>query len=124
MSMSDLAQLLEAHIPSLHRYALRLTRRHHEANDLVQDCLARALENQHLFTPGTNLGSWLITLMHNLYVTDVRRAVGRGVSVNVDEVAWRLEATADPTASPSSRRTRRYGPHNPSSVDASKTSRK
>jgi RNA polymerase sigma-70 factor (ECF subfamily) len=96
--MSDLARLLEAYFPRLRRYAFGLTRRHHEVDDLVQDCLARALENQHLFTPDTDLGSWLITLMHNLYVTNVRRAVRGGVSVSVDEVAWKLEATADPTA--------------------------
>ena len=96
--MTDFGRLLEEQIPSMRRYALALTRRPHEADDLVQDCLARALANQHLFTPGTDLHSWLFTLTHNQYVSDVRRAVVRGVSISIDDVAGKLVARSDPSA--------------------------
>ena len=96
--MREFAQSLQAEIPRMHRYALALTRRRDEVEDLVQDSVARALANQHLFTPGTDFGSWLFTLTRNQYVTNVRRAAVRGAPVNIDDVAWRLEAAADPSA--------------------------
>lgn len=41
--MSDRATLIEPHIPALRRYAWTLCRDGHQADDLVQDCLERAL---------------------------------------------------------------------------------
>ena len=46
-------------IPHLRRYARALLRDATAADDLVQDCLERALGRLHLFQPGTNLRSWL-----------------------------------------------------------------
>jgi RNA polymerase sigma-70 factor, ECF subfamily len=93
--MSDFAQALQQEIPRMRRYALALTRRRDEVDDLVQDSLARAMAKQHLFAPGTDFGSWLFTLTRNQYVTNVRHAAVRGASINIDDVAWSLEAAAD-----------------------------
>jgi RNA polymerase sigma-70 factor (ECF subfamily) len=65
------AELIE-HIPRLRRYARALTRDVNQADDLVQDTLERALVKLDLWRPGTDLRAWLFTLMHNLFVNQVR----------------------------------------------------
>ena len=75
--MTTVSRLLRAEIPRLNRYARALMRGRDGAEDLVQDTLLRALEKAHLWQPGTNLQGWLFTLMHNQYVTLVRRAARR-----------------------------------------------
>jgi RNA polymerase sigma-70 factor (ECF subfamily) len=62
-----------AQLPTLKRYALRLTRSAHLAEDLVQDCLARALSRRHLFHSDANIRPWLFTVMHNLHVSNCRQ---------------------------------------------------
>jgi RNA polymerase sigma-70 factor, ECF subfamily len=85
--MKDFAQLLEAEIPRLRRYARALTRDVVRADDLVQNCLARALAKRHLWQPGTDLRAWLFTILHNQHVNDVRRSVRDANSVSIDEIA-------------------------------------
>jgi RNA polymerase sigma-70 factor (ECF subfamily) len=79
--MSDFAQLLEAEIPRLRRYARALTRDATRADDLVQSCLVRALAKQHLWQPGTDLRAWLFTILHNQHVNDTRCALREGARI-------------------------------------------
>jgi RNA polymerase sigma-70 factor (ECF subfamily) len=69
----EASQSVLKHIPALRRYARALTSDANRADDLVQDCLERALERFHLFKTGTNLKAWLFTIMHNVYVNSVRK---------------------------------------------------
>lgn len=64
-------------LPTLKKYALKLTRSAHLAEDLVQDCLTRALSRRHLFHSEANLRPWLFTVMHNLHVSHCRQAAVR-----------------------------------------------
>jgi RNA polymerase sigma-70 factor, ECF subfamily len=89
--MSDLARLLEAHIPQLRRYARALTHDATRADDLVQSCLVRALAKQHLWQPGTNLRAWLFTILHNLHVNDRRCALREGICIG-DEASSSIPA--------------------------------
>jgi len=73
--MSDFATRLTPEIPSLRRYARALTRDASAADDLVQSCLLRALAKQHLWHTDSSLRCWLFTMLHNLYVSQVRRSV-------------------------------------------------
>ena len=76
--MDNFSELLEQQIPRLRRYAFALHRSNRSrADDLVQDTLVRAIAKQHLWKPGSNLMSWLFTLMHNQNVNDVRRSMAR-----------------------------------------------
>jgi RNA polymerase sigma-70 factor (ECF subfamily) len=81
--MEDRIDLIEVEIPRLRRYARYLTGEAERADDLVQDCLARALEKLHLWQAGTNMRAWLFTIMHNLHVSNVRRAQRRPQSCEV-----------------------------------------
>jgi RNA polymerase sigma-70 factor, ECF subfamily len=71
--MSEFGERLQTEIPHLRRYARSLDRDPERAADLVQNCLLRALAKQHLWEAGTNLRSWLFTIMHNQHVTELRR---------------------------------------------------
>jgi RNA polymerase sigma-70 factor (ECF subfamily) len=79
--MSNFPQLLEDQIPRLRRYARALTRDATPADDLVQNCLARALAKQHLWQPATDLRAWLFTILHNQHVNDTRSASREGVHI-------------------------------------------
>jgi RNA polymerase sigma-70 factor (ECF subfamily) len=82
--MADFShQQIEAEVPRLRRYARALTRDVVAADDLVQNCLVRALSKQHLWQEGTDLRAWLFTILHNQYVNDVRRAVRQGIAVEM-----------------------------------------
>jgi RNA polymerase sigma-70 factor (ECF subfamily) len=83
--VADIHQSIEAEIPRLRRYARALTRDVVAADDLVQDCLARALGKLHLWQEGTDLRAWLFTILHNQYVNQVRRAVREGAAVGLSE---------------------------------------
>jgi RNA polymerase sigma-70 factor (ECF subfamily) len=91
--------LLEAEIPRLRRYARALVRDRERADDLVQDTLTRALAKQELWAPGTNLRAWLLTVMHNHHVNNVRRSVHEAVALDAGDPSGALIATTDPTAS-------------------------
>ena len=71
--MADLHAGIVKEILPLRRYALSLSQNRDDAEDLVQDCVARALERSHLFTPGTNLRAWLMTILHNQFISGKRR---------------------------------------------------
>lgn len=69
--MSDAVSLV-ALIPRLRRYARALVGERAAADDLVQDTLERAWSKLHLYRAGTDLRAWLFTVMHNVYVNQVR----------------------------------------------------
>ena len=64
---------IEVLIPRLTRYARALTCDGVAADDLVQDCLARALGKIHLWEQGTDLRAWLFTIMHHQHISRTRR---------------------------------------------------
>ena len=76
---------IEAEIPRLRRYARALTHDAVTADDLVQDCLARALGKSHLWQEGTDLRAWLFTILHNQYVNYIRRSAREGAAVRLTE---------------------------------------
>ena len=75
--MSDFDGLIEQHIPRLRRYARALTGDRTAADDLVQDTLERALSRFHLWRQGSDLRAWLFTIMHNVFVNQVRSRARR-----------------------------------------------
>jgi RNA polymerase sigma-70 factor (ECF subfamily) len=55
------------------------------ADDLVQDCLERALSRLHSWKRGSDLRAWLFTIMHNVYVNQVRHSVNGPQFVDLPE---------------------------------------
>jgi RNA polymerase sigma-70 factor (ECF subfamily) len=81
------ANLFDEHIPRLRRYARALTGERIQADDLVQECLARAWEKRSLWRTGTDLRAWLFTILHNLFVNDLRRRKSRPELLALDDEA-------------------------------------
>jgi RNA polymerase sigma-70 factor (ECF subfamily) len=61
-------------VPGLRRYARALVGDCGCADDLVQDTLERSLRYATQFRRGTNPRRWLMTIMHNVFVNDLRKA--------------------------------------------------
>ncbi len=69
--VNDAESIVEL-IPRLRRYARALAGDRVAADDLVQDTLERAWSKLHLYRRGTDLRAWLFTVMHNVYVNQLR----------------------------------------------------
>jgi|HubBroStandDraft_1064217.scaffolds.fasta_scaffold00095_42 RNA polymerase sigma-70 factor (ECF subfamily) len=65
------------HTAALRRYARFLMRTADQADDLVQDCITRALSRAHLYRADTNLRAWLFTILRNIFITQNRKAIRR-----------------------------------------------
>lgn len=75
------------HASGLFRLAMWLERDRQEAEDLVQETLARALESFHRFEPGTNCRAWLVSILQHVR-SNRRRSRGRSPVVSdVEELA-------------------------------------
>jgi RNA polymerase sigma-70 factor (ECF subfamily) len=77
---------IEASIPALRRYAWSLLRNGHDADDLVQDCLARALDRLTTESAIAAVRPWLFTIMHNLFISRWRTMRRRKEIVSSDMV--------------------------------------
>jgi RNA polymerase sigma-70 factor (ECF subfamily) len=93
--VSDFARQVQEHVPRLRRYARALTGDRHRADDLVQDTLERAWNKFHLWRAGSDLRAWLFTIMHNVFVNQLRQGAWRDTGVPLDEEALALPAAAN-----------------------------
>lgn len=83
---------LERCIPALRRYAFTLYYKRDEADDLVQDCLERALKKQMLWKKNTSLRAWLFTMQHNIFVNQFRKQSRRPELVSdIDSLTHPME---------------------------------
>lgn len=55
------------------------------ADDLVQDTLERAWNKLHLWRPGSDMRAWLFSIMHNVFVNQVRSR-RHEVEVRIEEL--------------------------------------
>jgi RNA polymerase sigma-70 factor, ECF subfamily len=78
-----LAAQLIAHLPALRRYAMALCGNAALADDLVQDGIERALTRAPSLREPERLGAWMRSIVHNLFVDELRRRRSRGTSVDV-----------------------------------------
>ncbi len=71
--MTSTIKMIEAEIPRLRRYARFLAGSPDRADDLVQECLTRAIAKIDSWKPGTNLRAWLFVILRNCFFTEIRR---------------------------------------------------
>jgi RNA polymerase sigma-70 factor (ECF subfamily) len=57
----------------LYPAALRMTRNPSDAEDLVQETMARAYVGMRNFTPGTNVRAWLYRILTNTFINSCRK---------------------------------------------------
>lgn len=77
---------IEAEIPRLRRFALALARDRALADDLVQDCLERALAAWATRRNEQALRAWLFTILHNGWRSRLRREGGRPDRMPLDQI--------------------------------------
>ena len=94
--MDEISTLLEPHIPALRRYAFALLRDDSAADDLVQDCLERAIGRWHLRRRDGNVRAWLFAIERNLFLTGMRQRARRGPHLGAE--ALEVIAAPDGTA--------------------------
>ena len=88
-------KLVEPFIGPLRRFAMGLCHDPHLADDLVQDCLERAISRWHLRHEDGNLKAWLFTILHNEFIDGRRRLARRGVSASLDDLLIEPSVLAD-----------------------------
>ena len=66
--MDELQWRITREIPHLHRYALALLRNPDAADDLVQDCLERALRKRQLWGRQGSMRRWLFRMLYNVFL--------------------------------------------------------
>ena len=74
-------QELAGHQRELYPAALRMTRNPSDAEDLVQESMARAYAGLRHFTPGTNARAWLFRILANTFVSGYRKRQREPVQV-------------------------------------------
>ena len=80
------------HIDGLYSYALVLTRNRSEAEDLLQETYVRALGAMGRLRTGSNVKSWLFTILRNIWFNQLRQQrVAKIVAMDGEESAMVLQ---------------------------------
>jgi RNA polymerase sigma-70 factor (ECF subfamily) len=96
--MRDAIPLLD----QLYRGAYRMTSRHADAEDLLQDTMLKAYAQFRSFRQGIHLKAWMFRIMYNTWIGTYHRRLRRpGECLGVELTDWQLEI---------------YGPHAPMGV--------
>lgn len=72
--------------PDLVRFAHKLSSDQDEINDLVQETLLKALDNENKFEAGTNFLGWIYTIMKNIHVNKCRKQIQNQSYINNEEL--------------------------------------
>ncbi|HET7085839.1 MAG TPA: RNA polymerase sigma factor [Rhizomicrobium sp.] len=88
------ADALVAQLAGLRRYAMALAGNAALADDLVQDCIERALGQQAQLREPERLAGWLRRILYHLYIDEIRRNRRRGREQDITELADHVELSA------------------------------
>jgi len=85
--MDELKWLIAREIPHLRRYARALLRDPDAADDLVQDCLERALRKRHLWRRHGSMRSWLFRMLYHMFLNTKKTRWYKRLAVPLEAVA-------------------------------------
>jgi RNA polymerase sigma-70 factor (ECF subfamily) len=91
--MDELKWLIAREIPHLRRYALALRRDPDAADDLVQDCLERALRKRHLWRRRGSMRSWLFRILYTVFLNARKTRWRDKQAVPLEAIAFTLAAS-------------------------------
>lgn len=75
MKITLFAEKVTDMYPELFKYAFKLTTNKDDANDLVQDCILKALNNENKFVYQDNFKGWMLTIMRNIFINNYRQSI-------------------------------------------------
>lgn len=79
--------LMAREIPRLRRYAQALANDAAAADDLVQDCLEKAMRKQHQLKRHGGLRVWLYRILYTVFVDQQRRSTRSRKDVSIDDLS-------------------------------------
>ncbi len=83
-------------LPRLRRFAISLTRSGPDADDLLQDACATALQKWHHYDPAQPLDRWMFRVIRNLWISEIRkRKVRQGEGQIPAEEATELQTESN-----------------------------
>jgi RNA polymerase sigma-70 factor (ECF subfamily) len=92
--MNDMLSLIQPLIPALRRYARALLRDRSAADDLVQDCLERAISRWHQRRADADPRTWVFAILHNLAMTRLCRTARRARHIAIEDAQENMFALA------------------------------
>lgn len=90
LNVPETGPTLTLYVAALRRYAIALVGNRDEADDLVQECLTRALDKTKAWNRIENIRAYLFTILHNVYVDRVARGRRSGIVVPLDVLENKL----------------------------------
>lgn len=96
-SPADLGADIVAHVAALRRYARALVGNATDADDLVQECLARVLAQMRAWREVRDLRAYLFTTLHNVFIDTGRRRRNAGAEVPIEDADGRMVVPATQT---------------------------
>jgi RNA polymerase sigma-70 factor, ECF subfamily len=90
----DIRSQLPDELPYLRRFARSLARDPILADDLVQDCVEKAIAGSHTYDPARPLRAWLYAILRNTFISDRRKNLRLVTAKSVDDLAEHEGATA------------------------------
>lgn len=94
-------ELFEQHVVpymgQLYGTAVRYTRNHADAQDIVQEALAKAYAALHQYEPGTNLHAWLHRILRTTHINMIRKKQRRPAEADggiIDDITPGVESVA------------------------------
>ena len=97
----DVRALVAQYRDEIHAAARSMSRGAADAEDLAHDVIVRALRFADQFTPGTNFGAWVRTILRNTAINRSRRAKLEPRTAATESAATLIDdAPARPPASP------------------------
>lgn len=91
-----LGRALIGHLPALRRYALGLSGHGAQADDLVQDCIERALPRLAGLNDESRLLPWLRTVLFSVFVEEHRRWRSRVATAKPKTLDMMVDRSASP----------------------------
>jgi len=80
---------------NMYNFAMTLTSNREEAQDLLQETMLRALNNQEKYYENVNFKGWVFTIMHNIFVNNYRRAVRSQTIIDQTDNLYHLNMPQD-----------------------------
>lgn len=93
MSIINFQSELKTATVVLKPHAMRLTRDINDAEDLIQETIVRALNNEDKFQQGTNIRAWLFTIMKNIFINDYRKKAKRNTVIDTTDNLYFLNSS-------------------------------
>lgn len=82
------SRCVEENMNSLYAFALRLTRNHADAEDLVAESVTKAWSAFHTLEDRSRSRSWMFRILHNCFVSDYRKKSVRPVEIGYREASY------------------------------------